>query len=125
MKTINKFLLNLTAANTLAPWPATFPAVLLACSYHQQPTLRHTDWQQLGWLLAWVLDAESSNYHARKFEHLPKALQESETLKSLLTDSEYIAVSVAEWVLHSLYTLFSECVCVHGYRASTETGGDC
>ena len=46
-----------------------------SCMYSNTMTPEQHDWRQLGWLIAWVLDPDAQDYHARKFTKLPEWLQ--------------------------------------------------
>jgi len=51
--------------------------------YAKGKTAEQMDWIQLGWLIAWVLKDNCTDYHGRNVENLPETLQRSETLQAL------------------------------------------
>ena len=55
-----------------------------SCMYVEGMRAGHTDWIQLGWLIAWVLDENCTDYHGRTFENLSETLQGSETPQALI-----------------------------------------
>ena len=44
-----------------------------------------TDWMQLGWMIAWILEP-GENYHDRDFEGLSDNLKENTLLKTLIQE---------------------------------------
>ena len=63
-----------------------------SCMYrrvHFMTDGRNTDYMQLGWMVAWVLDHHGKNEHERKWETEKKKIKENQFIRSLVEEGNY------------------------------------
>ena len=56
-----------------------------SCMSRKDMSPEKTDWMQLGWLIAWILEP-GEDYHDRDFEGLSDNMQENAILKTLIQE---------------------------------------
>lgn len=50
---------------------------------------KETDYFQLGWLVAWVLDSERRDYHEREWDTQSELIRTNQFIKELITNGVY------------------------------------
>ena len=70
-----------------------FHSAYASCMSRKDMSPEKTDWMQLGWMLAWILEP-GENYHDRDFEGLSDNMKENAMLKTLIQEGIVIEGAV-------------------------------
>lgn len=79
-----------------------------SCMYTMQSELQlgsETDYLQLGWLVAWVLDSSGGDYHKRDWKSQKKEVKDDAFISSLVLKGKYQSQLLEESLVRDTQTL--------------------